>query len=86
MSIVFSVYHFLMGPQNSKSLKYWANGEPGFKTGLFHKKLYKGSVCTKPQNGSDIYERALYLKRMNRWIELVFCMLVQIQEYLKLFH
>ena len=27
---------FLTGPQNSKSLKYWANDEPGFMTGLFY--------------------------------------------------
>ena len=27
---------FLTGPQNSKSLKYWTNGEPGFMTGLFY--------------------------------------------------
>ena len=50
MSIVF----FLMGPHNSKSLKYWPNDEPGFMTGLFYGtkillKLYKGSVYTKPQ-------------------------------------
>ena len=25
-----------MGPQNFKSLKYWANDEPGFLTGLFY--------------------------------------------------
>ena len=36
MSIVFSSYDFLMGPQNSKSLKYWANDKPGFMTGLFY--------------------------------------------------
>ena len=36
MSIVFSVYHFLTGPQNPKSLKYWAYGEPEFMTGLFY--------------------------------------------------
>ena len=27
---------FLTGPQNSKILKYWANDEPGFMTGLFY--------------------------------------------------
>ena len=27
---------FFMGPENSKSLKYWANDEPGFMTGLFY--------------------------------------------------
>ena len=26
-----------MGPQNSKSLKYWANDELGFMSGAFHK-------------------------------------------------
>ena len=36
MPIVFSFKHFLIGPQNSKSLKYWANDEPGFMTGLFN--------------------------------------------------
>ena len=25
-----------MGPQNSKSLKYWANDEPGFMIGQFY--------------------------------------------------
>ena len=40
-----------MGPQNSKSLKYWANDEPEFMTGFrprYCKKLSKGLVCTKP--------------------------------------
>ena len=36
MSKMFSIYHFLMGSQHSKSLKYWANDEPGFMTGLFY--------------------------------------------------
>ena len=27
---------FLIGPQNSKSLKHWANDEPGFMSGLFY--------------------------------------------------
>ena len=36
MPIVFSFKHFLIGPQNSKSLKYWTNDEPGFMTGLFN--------------------------------------------------
>ena len=30
MSIKFSFKDFLVGHQNSKSLKYWANDEPGF--------------------------------------------------------
>ena len=36
MSIVFSFQYFYMGPQNSKSLKYWANDERGLMTGLFY--------------------------------------------------
>ena len=42
---------FFDGPQNSKSLKDWANAEPGFMSDLFYstKILLKGSVCTKPQ-------------------------------------
>ena len=35
MSMVF-LKHFLMESQNSKSLKHWANDEPGFITGLFY--------------------------------------------------
>ena len=35
MLIAFSFQYFLTEPQNSKSLKYWANNESGFKTGLF---------------------------------------------------
>ena len=35
MSIVFSIKDFYIGPQTSKSLKYWANGKPRFMTGLF---------------------------------------------------
>ena len=43
-----------MGPQNSKSLKYWPNDKPGFMTDLFYStkillKISKRSVCTKPQ-------------------------------------
>ena len=40
-----------MGPQNSKSLKYWANDERGLMSGLFYSlKIGQfGSVCTKPQ-------------------------------------
>ena len=30
MPIVFSIYHFLTGPKNSKNLKCWANDEPAF--------------------------------------------------------
>ena len=36
MSIIFSIHHFLTGPQNSKSLKYWANDKPGFMSGPFY--------------------------------------------------
>ena len=38
MSLVFSFKRFLKGPQNSKSLKYWANDKPEFMTGLFYSK------------------------------------------------
>ena len=53
---------FLMGPQNFRSLKYWANDEPRFMTGLFYsnqdiaKNLTKGQFEQNLQNGSDIYE------------------------------
>ena len=46
-----------MGSQNSKSLKYWANDEPGFITGLFYR--YWHLILTFAQNfknESDIYE------------------------------
>ena len=36
MSRVFSLQHFLMLPQNSKSLKYWPNDKLRFMTGLFY--------------------------------------------------
>ena len=36
MFIVFSIWHFLTGPQNSKSSKNWANDKPRFMTGLFY--------------------------------------------------
>ena len=50
-----------MGPQNSKSLKYWANDEPGFMTGLFFstkiaRNLTNGQFAQNLKNGSDIYE------------------------------
>ena len=35
MPTVFSFKYFLMGPQNSTSLKYWTNDEPEFMTGTF---------------------------------------------------
>ena len=33
--LVISI-NILTGHQNSKNLKYWANDEPGFMTGLFY--------------------------------------------------
>ena len=54
-----------MGPQNFRSLKYWANDEPRFMTGPFYsnqdiaKNLTKGQFEQNLQNGSDIYEYAL---------------------------
>ena len=54
MSTVFSFFHFLMGPQNSESLKYWANDEPGFMTGMIAKNVIKGQFAQSLKNGSDI--------------------------------
>ena len=56
-----------MGSENSKSLKYWANDEPGFMTGLFYstkillKTLKKGSVCKNLKRGSDDYEHMMIM-------------------------
>ena len=36
MTIVSSIEHCYMAPQSSKSLKCWANDEPGCMTGLFY--------------------------------------------------
>ena len=55
-----------MGSQNSKDMKYWANDEPWFVTGLFYStkilpKRNKGSVSQnlKNESDSDIYEQVL---------------------------
>ena len=55
-----------MGPQNSKSLKYWANDEPGFVYGWsilqyqdIAKNLTKVHFAQNLQIGSDIYEHFL---------------------------
>ena len=40
---------FFAGPQNSKSLEYWANDEPRFMTGLFCSTKILLKTCTKPQ-------------------------------------
>ena len=63
---------FFDGPQNPKSLKYWADDEGWFMSGLFYstkillKKLNKGSVCTKPKNGSQSYEHVQVSKAYTR--------------------
>ena len=55
-----------MGPQNSKSLKYWANDEPGFMIRLvldyqdIAKNLTKSQFAQNLQNGSNIYEHVLF--------------------------
>ena len=47
MSIGLSSKHFLTGPQNFNGLKYWANDEPGFMTGLcFSQGLFQALVFT----------------------------------------
>ena len=67
MPIVFSFKYFLMGPQNSTSLKYWANDEPEFVTGTFSqyqdiaKNLSKGQSAQNLKNGYDIYETVLIM-------------------------
>ena len=41
--------HFLMGPWNCSSLKYWANDEPGFMTDLFYStKILLNNFYTNP--------------------------------------
>ena len=56
-----------MGPQNSTSLKYWANDEPEFVTGTFSqyqdiaKNLSKGQSAQNLKNGYDIYETVLIM-------------------------
>ena len=63
MSSLFSLYHRLMGPQDSKCLKYSAYGEPRFMSGPFlqsqdiAQNLTKGQFAQNLKNGSDIYER-----------------------------
>ena len=53
MSIV--CFHFSI----LASLKYWANDESGFMTGLFYsiaKNFTKGQLAQNLKNGSDIYD------------------------------
>ena len=54
---------FVLEPQNSKSLKFCANDEPGFLNGQFYstnqdiaKNLAKGQFAQNLKNRSDIYE------------------------------
>ena len=55
MSTVFSIWHFLTGPQNSKTLKYWANDKPGFITGQdIAKNFTKGQFAHSLKIGCDI--------------------------------
>ena len=71
----------MTGPQNSKSVKYWANDEPGFMIGLVldyqdtAKNLTKSQFAENLQNGSNIYELVLFL---------IFSMKLQQHEGLKL--
>ena len=57
---LFSI--FKLGPQNSRSLKYWANEEPGFydwpilQYKDIAKNLTKGQFAQNLKNGSDIYQ------------------------------
>ena len=63
---------FFDRPQNSKSLKYWANNEPGFISGLFDrtkillKNLKNGQPVHNLKNGSDIYEHVQVSKAYTR--------------------
>ena len=63
-----------MGPQNSRSLKYWANDETGFMTGLFYStKILKGLLAQKLKNGSDIYEHVHFPNGVDLWGRRVEC-------------
>ena len=76
ISSVFSISHFLRGPQNSKSLKYWVND----KTGLIiqyqdiAKNLKKGKFAKKFKNWSDIYEHVQYIWKNTLFSIMVLCL------------
>ena len=68
---MFSIYHFLTGPQNSKTLKYWTNDESGFDWPILQyqdiaKNLTKGQFAQNLKNGSDIYEHVHFRKKMEK--------------------
>ena len=67
ISSVFSISHFLRGPQNSKSLKYWVND----KTGLI---IQYQDIAKKFKNWSDIYEHVQYIWKNTLFSIMVLCL------------
>ena len=75
---------FLMRPQNSKSLKYWAKYEPGFMTELFRStkiliksKNLKGQFVQNLKNRSDTYENFQKFRNIfSIWFGVINCHLI----------
>ena len=65
---MFFIWHFLTGPQNPKTFKYWTNDELGFHWPILQyqdiaKSLTKGQFAQNLKNGSDIYAHVHFRKK-----------------------